>query len=378
MDNKMSTKIVIIGSFIAIFILIVAQVLAGLIASGFSLVKLPEGICNIIAGVLYLGLAYLFLQLLIKKVFKNAPKEFGIPSFHIKGRWLIVQDKMLSLLHYAVSLLDPDDQILINALLSTSSMKKIKQTAVRIMDVAIESDLIIKNPFSKVVVPLIESEERRALTEEEIELITRNWNGHRFGHAAMIMLYAGLRRGELLALQWSDIDFTNRVIHISKAWSVLTNVPEIKTPKTKAGFRDVPIPSILYDALWSIKKKKGYVCPDTKGKIMTGTAYDRTWDSFMKYLNECAGGHKGAGKRKPVWKIDHITAHMLRHTYATMLFDAGVDVKSAQRFLGHADIEVTLSIYTHLTKFKEDQAVVALDEHIKNRYEAKPSLQLVK
>lgn len=90
MDNKMSTKIVIIGSFIAIVILIVAQVLAGLIASGFSLVKLPEGICNIIAGVLYLGLAYLFLQLLIKKVFKNAPKEFGIPSFHIKGRWLIV------------------------------------------------------------------------------------------------------------------------------------------------------------------------------------------------------------------------------------------------------------------------------------------------
>lgn len=58
MDNKMSTKIVIIGSFIAIVILIVAQVLAGLIASGFSLVKLPEGICNIIAGVLYLGLAY--------------------------------------------------------------------------------------------------------------------------------------------------------------------------------------------------------------------------------------------------------------------------------------------------------------------------------
>ena len=90
MDNKMSTKIVIIGSFIAIVILTVAQVIAGLIASGFSLVKLPEGICNIIAGVLYIGLAYLFLQSLIKKVFKNAPKEFGIHSFHIKGRWLIV------------------------------------------------------------------------------------------------------------------------------------------------------------------------------------------------------------------------------------------------------------------------------------------------
>ena len=56
---------------------------------------------------------------------------------------------------------------------------------------------------------------------------------------------------------------------------------------------------------------------------------------------------------------------MLRHTYATMLFDAGVDVKSAQRFLGHTDIEVTLSIYTHLTKFKEEQAIQMLDKHLK-------------
>ena len=54
-------------------------------------------------------------------------------------------------------------------------------------------------------------------------------------------------------------------------------------------------------------------------------------------------------------------------TYATMLFDAGVDVKSAQRFLGHTDVEVTLSIYTHLTKFKEEQAIQKLDEHIREK-----------
>ena len=87
--------------------------------------------------------------------------------------------------------------------------------------------------------------------------------------------------------------------------------------------------------------------------------------AFMNHLNVCAGGSKGAGPRKPVWVIDKITAHMLRHTYATMLFDAGVDVKSAQRFLGHTDIEVTLSIYTHLTKFKEEQAIQMLDKHLK-------------
>ena len=55
---------------------------------------------------------------------------------------------------------------------------------------------------------------------------------------------------------------------------------------------------------------------------------------------------------------------MLRHTYATILFDANVDVKSAQKFLGHSDVEVTLSVYTHLTKYKEDKAIEALNNHL--------------
>ena len=73
---------------------------------------------------------------------------------------------------------------------ATSMMKKIKQTAERIMRVAIDSDLIAKNPFSGVKVPVIEAEGRRALTPEEISLITNNWKGTLFGHGAMIMLYA--------------------------------------------------------------------------------------------------------------------------------------------------------------------------------------------
>ncbi len=55
---------------------------------------------------------------------------------------------------------------------------------------------------------------------------------------------------------------------------------------------------------------------------------------------------------------------MFRHTYASMLYEAGVDIKSAQRFLGHADIEMTLAVYTHLTKFKEDEAISSLNEHL--------------
>lgn len=62
--------------------------------------------------------------------------------------------------------------------------------------------------------------------------------------------------------------------------------------------------------------------------------------------------------------MDKITAHMLRHTYASMLYDAGVDIKSAQKFLGHANIEMTLSVYTHLTKHKENEAINSLNQHL--------------
>ena len=171
-----------------------------------------------------------------------------------------------------------------------------------------------------------------------------------------------------MALEWADLDFEKRTITVSKARAVYKNQASIKAPKTKAGVRVVPIPETLFNALNEVKKKRGLVCPDMKGNVMSASALSSAWKTFINHLNECAGGIKGTGpSQKTVLVIDHITAHMLRHTYATMLFDAGVDVKSAQKFLGHSDIEVTLEIYTHLSKFKEEQAIQALDEHLKER-----------
>ncbi len=219
---------------------------------------------------------------------------------------------------------------------------------------------------------------RRALTDEEIRLISDTWRGHNLGIMAMLMLYAGLRKGEAAALRWEDIDFDARLIHITKAVRSLKNKVTIKAPKTNAGVRDIPIPKILLDALQAYRKESGYICTSAKGKFLTDSSYKRQWDSYRHYLNVCAGGQNGAGRYiHRIDVIDNITAHMLRHTYATMLFDAGVDVKSAQRFLGHEDIEVTLSIYTHLTKFKEDQAVNALNEHLDEMIESRQFLTTV-
>ena len=256
--------------------------------------------------------------------------------------------------------------------LSTSTMKKVKQIATQIMQVAVGSDLIMRNPFLEINVPKNDPVERRPLTEKEIALITDNWRGHNLGPMAMIMLFCGLRRGEAIALEWMDIDFEKKLIHVTKAASVVKNKTNIKKPKSDAGVRDVPVPKVLLKMLLEIRKPSGFVCTNTSGGMLTESSFKRQWDSFRSYLNVCAGGRKGTGRYVPrITVIDNNTAHMLRHTYASMLFDANVDVKSAQKFLGHADIEVTLEIYTHLSEMKEERSIKALDKHLDEMIESK-------
>ncbi len=97
---------------------------------------------------------------------------------------------------------------------------------------------------------------------------------------------------------------------------------------------------------------------------MTHTAYNAAWASYLGYLNLKAGGRRGSRSRPKLQVIEEFTAHQLRHTYSSMLYDAGVDPKSAQKFLGHADLQVTLKIYTHLSEEKERGAVDALNRFL--------------
>lgn len=227
---------------------------------------------------------------------------------------------------------------------------------------------MIENPFKSIAVTEIPPKDRRALSEKEIDLITRTWSRHKMGYAAMTMLYCGLRRGEVLALNWSDIDVINKIIKVTKAVTFLSNQPIIKGPKSKAGIRDVPIPDFLIEVFKSIVKTSPIFLTSTQGGRMSDIAYRRAWGSYEYYLNIKAGGHGAVGGKRKLVVTDHITAHMLRHTYASLLYDAGVDIKSAQRYLGHSDIETTLEIYTHLTKHKEDEAVHAINKHFEGRF----------
>lgn len=265
---------------------------------------------------------------------------------------------------------------------------EIKNTARQIFDMAIENRVIDFNPaaFVKVLEPeTAQKHERRALTPKEQGWIEAP-SKHRGQLAAMIMLHSGLRRGELIALRWHDIDLEKGTISVNKAVSFDRGRPsEKKTTKTTAGIRTVYIPQKLIDYLR--EKDPGdpdaLVVPSAKGDIMTSSGWRRMWESYMAELNLRFGDFEGiidpnTGEpyEKPRSKfcpkkipmvIPPITAHWLRHTFITNLYFAGVDVLTAMQQAGHADVQTTMNIYTHLDRTFKEKQMDKLNDYLSNR-----------
>lgn len=234
--------------------------------------------------------------------------------------------------------------------MAKSTLYKIKETASAVMELACDEGFIAHNLFRTIKVPGRKPKERQPITQEQAAFLLSHWEESSMGLPAMIMLLCGLRRGEVLALRWEDIRdgyiFVNRAVFYPKGAKAY-----IKEPKSKASIRRVPVPQSLREALARCQESSAYICPLQGGRLMGQTAFYRTWQKYMVHF-EAAGF--------PVF-----TPHQLRHTYATMLYSAGVDILTAQRLLGHASPKVTLEIYTHLEKQKKQISIQAFEEHIK-------------
>lgn len=200
--------------------------------------------------------------------------------------------------------------------------------------------------------------ERRALDREEQQRVLTF--EHEAQLPALLMMYAGLRRGEVAALQWSDIDFKSKAITVNKSFNFKTG--EIKKPKTDAGIRTVTMPDVLCDFLKKRKKPSGYVV-ERNGRPLNENAWHNLLDKYMCDMNASVTGQSKFSKNR-VFVIELFTWHCLRHTYATILYDAEVDVLTAQKLLGHADVKTTLAIYTHLSKEKEAQNIDKLNRFL--------------
>lgn len=252
--------------------------------------------------------------------------------------------------------------------LSASAIKKSAMTARALFEAARQDRLILFNPCDRMAVPSGPAGTHRALTPEGRAFITNNCQNHRFYFAAMLMLYAGLRRGEVMALRYDrDIDLDKLEIHVRES----AHIDErgtgffVDSPKSEASVRTVPILPPL-DTILAAAPREGLVLTSASGKFVTESAFSRCLESYKVNLEQALNGTSrrwATPEQLSSWKSFPFQCHDLRHTFCTMLYDAGVDVKTAQLWMGHADIMITMRIYTHLSEKRKEKSVDAAREH---------------
>lgn len=233
------------------------------------------------------------------------------------------------------------------------------------------------------------SSTHRCLTEEEQKLVETV--PHRCRNAAMIMMKAGLRRGEVLALTKDDIH--DGRIWVTKGITYEHNKPIEGSTKTESSVRSVPV----FDSLLPIVENiEYYAMPDAHGGQCSGTGFKRSWESYMTALSEAANGgiHKRWYHLDKEWKQNHpkdyihylelkaakketeaekyrlrgwrdisFTPHDLRHTFVTACRDAGVDLKVCMAWCGHSSEKMILRIYDHISEIRENNAVNMMNQN---------------
>lgn len=249
---------------------------------------------------------------------------------------------------------------LINKLEEKNLTKTITDTLILIkslLNKAVENDYIYKNVALGITAKRRAKPEKIPLTTETINKITELAQTNDNAFMILFLIYTGLRRGEVIPLQYKDIDIDNKIINVDKAVYIATNQPEIKDTKNHES-RKVPIFNIIYNRLVEMKKKHNndeYVFPSKHNKIMSQTSIRRKLDNVLHLLNKDI--------EKDEDKIT-FTLHQLRHTFACILYKAGIDAKQAQLWTGHKDIRVLLDIYTHLDSQDNQQSVDKVNQFL--------------
>lgn len=218
---------------------------------------------------------------------------------------------------------------------STSSLSKALLYLKQILDCAVDDDLIAKNPAGNKKKFDVEGtlEEREPLNAEQVSNLVADLERLPIQDALLVYipLYTGARRGETLGFRWEDIDWKRKMISVKRAVHFRKGAPSIGEPKSKAGYREIPLRQELADILKPLQGQPGeYIV--NGAEIMTESKYRRAWQRIEKQVN-----------------LYEATAHSLRHTFATFAAQY-MQPKDLQYIMGHSDISVTMKIYVHVQK----------------------------
>lgn len=237
---------------------------------------------------------------------------------------------------------------------SFSAISKTKVVFGLVLDFAIvNNDLNIFNYMHSIKMPKnVHKGKIKAPDDLIIETIIKNADTVDFGMWNMILLCAGLRRGEINALQKRDIDFENNKIRVWRSTEFWGNNPHLKDmPKTESSIGDVPILAILKPYL---EKHCEILQPDDflfdRTKPLTISAIRRRKEKYCKEIGY------------------DFNLHQLRHAYAKLLYCAGVDPKTMQRLLRHADFSTTMNIYTEFDEGVTNNTIDIINKYMEKNF----------
>ena len=208
----------------------------------------------------------------------------------------------------------------------------------QIFRAAIENRLCDRNPAANIQIrSSIEPSKRKTYSDKEVKDIIEFTNKHSSGIYIHIMLELGLRCSELCGLQWGDIDFERKVIHIRRACTACQGIAHIDTTKNETSYRTLPVSTVLIEKLCRVAqshKPDQYIAPSKRNdyKPLTPSSFTKGYyDDFFKAY--------GFDKRLP--------PHSLGHTCGTLLYDRCHDIYAVSKFMGHSSINITAKLYVH-------------------------------
>jgi integrase len=227
---------------------------------------------------------------------------------------------------------------------------------------AVRWQLLARNPATAVEPPRPQREQMRALDEKETATLIKSLAGNQLYLPTVLAVAGGLRRGEILALRWQDVDLGNGRAVICRSLEQTKDGLRFKSPKTERGRRTVVLPGFAQEALRSHKVQQAakrlatgpaysdhdLICARPDGTPWPPDALSTAFAAFVRASD-----------------LVHFRFHDLRHTHATQLLRHGVHPKIVSERLGHSNIAITLDTYSHVLPGMQEDAIAAFDASLR-------------